>query len=155
MQTFDEPAAPDRRRGFATNGDRGRTEKVMAMRRSGVLVLAAALLAACKGGDGDAPRSASTAASARPAAADEPASPGGDLYRRACVMCHGERGAGTPIGPALNDRRREVAEVVRAVDAGAPAADTASFTPMPPRGDGAFTDQDVRTVAEYVRSLAR
>jgi mono/diheme cytochrome c family protein len=126
----------------------------MAMRRSGLLVLAV-LLAACGGGDGDAPRSAARGGSVPPAAADEPASPGRDLYRRACVMCHGERGAGTPIGPALNDRRREVADIVRVVEAGAPAADTASFTPMPPRGDGTFTDQDVRTVAEYVRSLAR
>jgi len=125
------------------------------MRTRGWLVVAAALLAACRGGDGDAPRSAAQGGSARPAAADEPASPGRDLYRRACVMCHGERGTGTPLGPALNDRRREAAEVARIVEAGAPAADTASYTPMPPRGDGTFTAQDVRTVAEYVHSLAR
>jgi mono/diheme cytochrome c family protein len=129
--------------------------RVRAMRTGGRLVVAATLLAACRGGDGDVPRSAAQGGSARPAAADEPASPGRGLYRRACVMCHGERGAGTPIGPALNDRRRELAQVVRVVEAGAPAADTASYTPMPPRGDGTFTDQDVRNVAEYVQSLAR
>jgi mono/diheme cytochrome c family protein len=69
-------------------------------------------------------------------------------------MCHGERGAGTGLGPALNDRRREVAEVVRAVEAGVPDAKE-PYPPMPVRGDGTFTDQDVRSVAEYVRSLAR
>jgi mono/diheme cytochrome c family protein len=126
----------------------------MAMRRGGLLVVAAALLlGACRGGDGDAPRSAAPGGSVLPPPR-EAASPGRDLYRRACVMCHGERGAGTAIGPALNDRRREVADVVRVVEAGMPT-DTASFTPMPPRGDGTFTDQEVRTVAEYVRSLAR
>ena len=124
------------------------------MRMGGVLAVAAVLLAACGGEEGGAPRSAAKGGRVLPAAVEEPASPGGALYRRACVMCHGERGAGTPIGPALNDRRREVAEVARVVEAGAPA-DTAAFTPMPPRGDGTFTDQDVRTVAEYVRSLAR
>jgi mono/diheme cytochrome c family protein len=126
----------------------------MAMRMGGVLA-AAVLLAACGGDDGkgDAPRSADRG-SVLPPAAEEPASPGGALYRRACVMCHGERGAGTAIGPALNDRRRELAEVVHAVEAGAPAA-AEHHTPMPPRGDGTFTDQDVRSVAEYVRSLAR
>jgi len=123
------------------------------MRMGGVAVAAAALLAACGDGKADAPRSAAPGGSASPAAAQEPASAGGALYRRACVMCHGERGAGTPIGPALNDRRREVAEVVRVVEAGAPAE--APHTPMPPRGDGTFTGQDVRAVAEYVHSLAR
>jgi len=129
----------------------------MAM-RSGGWLLAAALLAACGGGDGRdaAPaRPAGQEGSARSASAEEPASPGGALYRRACVMCHGERGAGTALGPALNDRARAVEEVVRVVEAGAPAADTASYTPMPPRGDGTFTDQDVRSVAEYVHALAR
>ena len=124
------------------------------MRRGFVAVAAAALLAACGGEKGDAPRSAAQGGSVLPPAAEEPASAGGALYRRACVMCHGERGAGTALGPALNDRRREVAEVVRVVDAGAPATKE-KHAPMPPRGDGTFTDQDVRSVAEYVQSLAR
>ena len=121
--------------------------------RGGVLAVAVVLLAAC-GDDRDAGRPARQRGTAASAAADEPATPGAALYRRACVMCHGERGAGTALGPALNDRRREVDEVARVVESGAPA-DSAAFTPMPPRGDGTFTDQDVRTVAEYVRSLAR
>ncbi|MFL5541597.1 MAG: c-type cytochrome [Longimicrobiaceae bacterium] len=146
---------PDRRRGFGANG--GRTEGwSMVMRMGAVAAAAAVLLTACGRDGGDAGRS--TGQGERTASAaqeEETASPGRDLYRRACVMCHGERGAGTALGPALNDRRRELADVVRVVEAGAPAADTASYTPMPPRGDGTFTDQDVRAVAEYVRSLAR
>lgn len=116
--------------------------------------MAVALLAACGRDGGDAGRAAGQGGRPASASAEEDsASPGAALYRRACVMCHGERGAGTPIGPALNDRRREVDEVVRVVDTGAPAE--APHTPMPPRGDGTFTDPDVRAVAEYVRSLAR
>ena len=125
----------------------------MAMRMGGVLAAAVLLLAACGDRKGDAPRSAERG-SVAPRTAEEPASPGGALYNRACVMCHGERGVGTAIGPALNDRRRELAEVVHAVEAGAPAA-AEHHTPMPPRGDGTFTDADVRTVAEYVRALTR
>jgi mono/diheme cytochrome c family protein len=124
----------------------------MAMRMGGVLA-AAALLGACGGASGNEPRVAAGRGNAAPAAAEEPASAGRDLYRRACVMCHGERGAGTPIGPALNDRRRDVAAVVQVVETGASAQ--APHTPMPPRGDGTYTDQDIRTVAEYVQSLAR
>jgi len=128
----------------------------MGMRMGAAAAAAAVLLAACGGDGGDAGRTAGqggrTASATRE---EETATPGAALYRRACVMCHGERGAGTPLGPALNDRRRAVDEVVRVVEAGAPASDTASYTPMPPRGDGTFTEQDVRTVAEYVRSLAR
>ena len=126
----------------------------MAMRRGFARVAAAALLAACGDGKAEAPRSAARGGSVLPPAAEEPASGGGALYRRACVMCHGERGAGTALGPALNDRRRELAAVVQAVEAGAPAT-AEHHAPMPPRGDGTFTAQDVRAVAEYVQSLAR
>jgi len=126
----------------------------MRMRVHAMLGVAVTLLASCGDDRVDAGRAAGPGGRTAAAAADEPATPGAALYRRACVMCHGERGAGTPLGPALNDRRREVDEVVRVVVAGAPT-DSAAFTPMPPRGDGTFTDQDVRTVAEYVRSLAR
>ncbi|MFL5542826.1 MAG: c-type cytochrome [Longimicrobiaceae bacterium] len=129
----------------------------MVMRMGAVAAAAAVLLAACGREGGDAGRAAGQDGRTTSAAQEEEtASPGAALYRRACVMCHGERGAGTPIGPALNDRRREVDEVVRVVEAGVPApTDSAAFTPMPPRGDGTFTDQDVRAVAGYVRSLAR
>jgi len=126
-------------------------------RRGGVLVLAV-LLAAC-GRDGDAGRQGAPAGASGSQSADagQPAqgeSAGGTLYRRACVMCHGERGAGTQLASALNDRARTVDEVVRAVTEGVPQAEP-PHTPMPARGDGAFTDAEVRTVAEYVHGLVR
>jgi len=122
-----------------------------------MLVLAAMLSACGRGGDagkGDAPSTASGAPAADAKQDSEPESSGRTLYLRACVMCHGERGAGTQLGSALNDRARTVDEVVRAVAAGVPQAEPPR-TPMPARGDGAFTDAEVRTVAEYVHGLAR
>jgi mono/diheme cytochrome c family protein len=126
-------------------------------RRGGLLVLAA-LLSPC-GRDGDAGRQGAPSGASGPQAADaQPAdegeSAGRTLYRRACVMCHGERGAGTQLGSALNDRARTADEVVRAVTEGVPQAEPPR-TPMPRRGDGTFTDAEVRTVAEYVHGLAR
>jgi mono/diheme cytochrome c family protein len=130
----------------------------MSIGRRGVVLVLAALLSAC-GRDGDARRQAApSGASGSQAAdaqqADEGESAGRTLYRRACVMCHGERGAGTQLGSALNDRARTVDEVVRAVTDGVPQAEFPR-TPMPARGDGTFTDAQVRTVAEYVHGLAR
>jgi mono/diheme cytochrome c family protein len=69
-------------------------------------------------------------------------------------MCHGERGAGTQLGPALNDRARTADAIAQAVSTGVPDAEP-PHTPMPPRGDGTFSEQDVRAVALYVHSLAR
>ena len=121
-----------------------------------MLVLAGFLAACGRGGDGkaDAPSGAAAAPQSSTAQADEPESPGRTLYVRACIMCHGERGAGTQIGGALNDRQRTVDEVVKAVNQGVPQADFPR-TIMPARGDGTFTDQDIRAVAEYVHSFAR
>jgi mono/diheme cytochrome c family protein len=119
-----------------------------------VLVLAGILAACARGGDEKAPSGAAAAPQASTAQADEPESPGRTLYVRSCIMCHGERGAGTQIAGPLNDRQRTVDEVVKAVDEGVPQSDF-PHTIMPARGDGTFTDQDVRSVAEYVHSLAK
>ena len=126
------------------------------MRIGAVAVLAAVLLAACGGDDdgGAAPRGSTRTADGATPARDEPESPGAALYDKACVMCHGVRGAGTHIGSALNDRARTVDEVVAAVQSGVTDVQP-PHAPMPPRGDGTYTDQDARTVAEYVHSLAR
>jgi mono/diheme cytochrome c family protein len=121
-----------------------------------IVVCAASLLAGCGGGKGkpaDGGGLASSPPSTQAAAEEEGDSPGRTLYRRACVMCHGERGAGTAIGPALNDRPRELAAIEAAVRDGVEHV-TEPHTPMPPRGDGTYTDAQIRTVAEYVRSLA-
>lgn len=123
--------------------------------RSGIsVVLALAALAAC-GGD-DAGGGASGTAS-RPGGAAAPGvakNSGAELYALGCAPCHGARGEGTQIGSALNDRRRDVQQVVQAVQQGVATAEP-PHVPMPPRGDGSWSDQQVRTVSEYVSSLAR
>ena len=128
------------------------------MRRRGAVLVLAGMLAACGRGGGDgkaaAPSGGGGAPQASTAQADEPETPGRTLYVKACVMCHGERGAGTQIAGALNDRQRSVDEVVKAVNEGVPDAKF-PHTIMPARGDGTFTDQDIHAVAEYVHSLAR
>ena len=125
------------------------------MGTKGAVLACALLLAACGGGaeqQGHARGGETTAAA--PAPNGEPESSGRTLYQRACVMCHGERGAGTQLGPALNDRARTVDAVAQVVASGVPETEP-PHTPMPPRGDGTFSEQDVRAVAEYVHSLAR
>lgn len=87
------------------------------------------------------------------------ANEGRRLYRTACVMCHGEGGAGTQLGPSLvdDDWSRGTGafqEVIQVVTEGAPATEQFGV-PMPPRGNGTFTDAQIRAVSAYTYSLAR
>ena len=81
------------------------------------------------------------------------------LYRANCVMCHGEGARGTQLGPSLVDDQWKrgtgsFEEVIRVVTEGAPA--TEEFrVPMPSRGNGAYTDAQVRAVSAYAWSLAQ
>ncbi|HEX8697099.1 MAG TPA: cytochrome c [Longimicrobium sp.] len=127
--------------------------------------LALALLAACDrlGGEGGAraatPASGQETSSASRSSADD-GSDGAKLYRQACIMCHGEGGRGTQLGPSLADaewRRAQggapdqIAAVVRG---GVP--DPGEFpVPMPARGDGTFDNEEVAAVSSYVQSLSR
>ena len=84
---------------------------------------------------------------------------GRGLYRTNCVMCHGEGGAGTQLGPSLVDDEWRSGDgsfesIVQVVTAGAPATDQFRV-PMPPKGDGTFTDAQIRAVSAYTYSLAR
>jgi mono/diheme cytochrome c family protein len=82
------------------------------------------------------------------------------LYRNTCVMCHGEGGRGTPLGPSLVDatwaqgRTGSFDEITQVVTEGAPATEEFGV-PMPPRGNGALTDAQIRAVSAYTYSLAR
>lgn len=81
------------------------------------------------------------------------------LYRANCVMCHGEGGRGTQLGPSLVDSEWSrgsgtFEEVIQVVTEGAPATEQYGV-PMPPKGNGAFTDEQIRAVAAYTFSLAR
>lgn len=86
-------------------------------------------------------------------------SEGRALYRASCVMCHGEGGAGTQLGPSLVDDEWRSGDgsfeaIAQVVAAGAPATDQFRV-PMPPRGNGAFTDAQIRAVSAYTYSLSR
>jgi mono/diheme cytochrome c family protein len=74
-------------------------------------------------------------------------------------MCHGEGGAGTQLGPSLVDDEWRTGDgsfegIVQVVTAGAPATEQFGV-PMPPKGNGAFTEAQIRAVSAYTYSLAR
>jgi mono/diheme cytochrome c family protein len=84
---------------------------------------------------------------------------GRTLYRTACVMCHGEGGKGTQLGPSLVDATwtqgtGSFEEITRVVTEGAAATEEFGV-PMPPRGNGTMTDEQIRAVSAYTYSLAR
>ncbi|HST61898.1 MAG TPA: cytochrome c [Longimicrobium sp.] len=141
----------------------------------GMMMTAALLLAVFSGCDRGAGGGASKGGDAKGAAAPgDPGPPPGQLpqgvtakqgnegrtlYRNACVMCHGEGGRGTPLGPSLVDNTwtqgtGSFEEITRVVTEGAPATE-AFGVPMPPRGHGAMTDEQIRAVSAYTYSLAR
>jgi mono/diheme cytochrome c family protein len=86
-------------------------------------------------------------------------SEGRRLYRASCVMCHGEGGQGTQLGPSLVDDEWSrgtgaFEEIIPVVTEGAPA--TAEFgVPMPPRGNGKLNEAQIRAVSAYAYSLSR
>ncbi|HEU4558619.1 MAG TPA: cytochrome c [Longimicrobium sp.] len=118
------------------------------------MVLAVAALAACGREDRSGGESGTTSRPGGGSAAGEARSAGAELYAFGCAPCHGARGEGTQIGSPLNDRRRDVQQVMQAVQQGV-ATTEPPHVPMPPRGDGSWSDQQVRTVSEYVATLAR
>jgi mono/diheme cytochrome c family protein len=80
------------------------------------------------------------------------------LYALACVMCHGERAEGTQLGPPLATGEwthgGSLEEIAAVVTEGAAATEEFGV-PMPARGDGTFTEEQVRAVSAYVFSLSR
>lgn len=86
-------------------------------------------------------------------------SQGRQLYRGTCVMCHGEAGQGTQLGPSLVDDQWSQGtgayeEIIRVVTDGAPGTEQFGV-PMPPKGNGRLTDEQIRAVSAYTFSLAR
>ncbi|CAN5708857.1 hypothetical protein BH23GEM3_BH23GEM3_16130 [soil metagenome] len=83
---------------------------------------------------------------------------GQQLYATVCVACHGAAGTGTQLGPSLNDQNwihisGEYDEIVNITATGV-ARPREYPAPMPPRGGGNFTDEQVRSIAAYVFSLS-
>lgn len=132
------------------------------MRRLLVLATALALIAfACGGGDDgeSAPTQAPTTTQAEVAAGD--AANGESLYQGTCVACHGPDATGIEgLGKSLigsdfvNDATDE--ELVAFLKVGRPAGDLLNTTgvDMPPKGGNpALSDDDLRDITAYLRSL--
>ncbi len=120
------------------------------------MAAATIVIAAACGGEGGADdgANASGPGAGRRAEREKDDSPGATLYRGSCIMCHGEAGAGTQLGPPLAGGGRTAEQVATAVRDGVPTPQ-AYPVPMPPRGNGSFDDEQIRAVSEYVATLAR
>lgn len=83
---------------------------------------------------------------------------GQQLYGTVCVACHGPGGAGTPLGPALNDDQwlnidGSYDAMVNVINTGV-AQPVEHPAPMPARGGGSFTEEQIRAIAAYVYTLS-
>ncbi|MFQ5679648.1 MAG: c-type cytochrome [Gemmatimonadota bacterium] len=78
-----------------------------------------------------------------------------------CYTCHGAAGAGIPqLGGDLTDAEWRNTDgsyqgLLDLIAAGVSAESSPSGVPMPPRGGGRLTDEQVRAVAAYVWVLSR
>jgi mono/diheme cytochrome c family protein len=87
-------------------------------------------------------------------------SAGRPLYTGAgqCSTCHGDDGRGTIIGPNLTDREwlnidGSYNAIVGVINSGVPNPKQHT-QPMPARGGGNLSDDQVRAVAAYVYTLS-
>jgi mono/diheme cytochrome c family protein len=77
-----------------------------------------------------------------------------------CVACHGAAGAGTALGPALNDNEwlwftsRPTQEQLFTLIKTGVATPKTHPAPMPAMGGAALTDPQIRNIAAYVLSLS-
>lgn len=83
---------------------------------------------------------------------------GAQQFSTVCAACHGAGGSGTAAGPALNDAEwlnvsGAFEEIVTVINTGVPNPRQYP-APMPPRGGGSFTDEQVRALGAYVFALS-
>lgn len=77
----------------------------------------------------------------------------------ACQACHGPDAAGTPLAPDLTDDTwlhvsgPDVDELAAIIEAGVPQP-TEHPAPMPPMGGADLNDEQVRSLAGYLASIA-
>lgn len=74
-----------------------------------------------------------------------------------CYACHGSKGAGS-LAPSLADAewihsKGSYDEIVAQINSGVAKEQSKSGIPMPPKGGGTISDDDVKAVAAYVYSL--
>lgn len=83
---------------------------------------------------------------------------GQDHFGTVCTACHGVGGTGSTSGPPLNDSQwlnisGQYPEIVTVITNG--VANPKQYpAPMPAKGGGNFTDQQVREIAAYVYALS-
>ena len=75
-----------------------------------------------------------------------------------CISCHGQNGEGTPLAPSLTDGEwihidGSYDAIAKLVNTGVPEPEQHAV-PMPPRGGGGITADQVRAVAAYVWTLS-
>jgi mono/diheme cytochrome c family protein len=75
-----------------------------------------------------------------------------------CYACHGANAQGA-VGPSLTDAewihsKGSFEEIVAQVTNGVPKEESKSGIPMPPKGGGSISEDDVKAVAAYVYSLS-
>ena len=83
---------------------------------------------------------------------------GAQAFGTVCSACHGAAGAGSAAGPSLADNTwlhisGQFEEIATIINTGVPNPIEAA-APMPPRGGGNFTDEQVRQIAAYVFALS-
>ena len=99
-----------------------------------------------------------TAGALPPGVTVEMVQTGQQLFGTVCVACHGPGGAGTPLGPALNDAEwiniaGEYDQIRSVIRAG--VLQPKQFpNPMPVFDVDDFTDDQVRALAAYVYSIS-
>ncbi len=76
-----------------------------------------------------------------------------------CYACHGTKGEGL-VGPNLTDAewihsKGSYEEIVAQVNSGIAKEQAKSGIPMPAKGGGTISDEDVQAVAAYVHSLGQ
>jgi mono/diheme cytochrome c family protein len=139
------------------------------------LSLASAPLAGCRrGGEAEAEGKAEGAAkvetddSALPKASNvalpsgvtaEMVADGRKQFGTTCVVCHGPDAGGTQLAPSLRDGEwlnvsGGYEEIVTLIHTGVPQPKQHPV-PMPPRGGGPFTEEQVRALAAYVYSVGQ
>ena len=107
------------------------------------------------GGAGAVPK---LAAGAPAGVTQEMVESGAQSFSTVCAACHGAGGAGTPAAPPLNDAQwlnisGAYEEIVTIINNGVPNPKEHP-APMPPRGGGSFTDEQVRALGAYVFALS-
>jgi mono/diheme cytochrome c family protein len=75
-----------------------------------------------------------------------------------CYACHGSNAQGS-VGPNLTDAewihsKGSLEEIAAQVTNGVPKEKAKSGIPMPPKGGGTLSDEDIKAVAAYVYSLS-